>query len=415
MTHASHETLTRARRALADLLKESGESYPELAAASLLRRRDVEQRRQLFFDSTSDIIDALERASRRDVQRAADGEDRAVPIRSVDACWVNASIRTPAYALSVAGVHEDPRVKRVDVPRRLRREINATAPLVGAPAYRASHNVSGVGVIVAVIDTEIHSSHPSLTGRVFRKRNYISEEWDTTPATHPQAPHGTAVAGIIGSSAGLLGMAPAITFYNYKVLPNNELFPAGDDFDGAKAIEHSIHDGAHIANCSWRAIPDDDAVMNGQSREALACNNAWASGVVVVTSVGNEGPGSGSLTTPADADGVIAVGATNRTGTSVPAYSSRGPTAHGMQRPHLVAPGGELVDLVSSCTIFDTFVPGFQGTSFAAAHVSGLAALLLGRNPELTPDEVRAALIAMCKPLPGLDVNTQGSGLISIV
>ncbi len=99
----------------------------------------------------------------------------------------------------------------------------------------------------------------------------------------------------------------------------------------------------------------------------------------------------------------------------MPTYSSRGPTAHGLQRPHLVAPGGELVDPVSSCTIFDSFVPGFLGTSFAAAHVSGLAALVLGRNPELTPDEVRAQLLGMCTPLPGVDANAQGRGLIRIV
>lgn len=414
-TRASRETLMRARRAFADLLRESGEPYPELAAASAVRRHDVERSRQGFFDAARDLIEALERASRGDSPQEYSVDEREVPLRTVEGCWLNASIRTPAAALTRAAVQEDRRVKRIDVPRRLRREINATAGVVGAPAYRTSHDVSGAGVIVAVIDTEIHGGHPSLMGRVVRKRNYIQEDWETASGSHPQAPHGTAVAGIIGSSAGLLGMAPAITFYNYKVLPTNEAFPAGDDFDGALAIQHAIHDGVHIANCSWRAMRGEHPVMDGRSREALACNNAWASGVVVVTSVGNEGPEPGSLTTPADADGVIAVGATDRTGGSVPAYSSRGPTAHGLQRPHLVAPGGESEDPVNSCTIFNSFFAGFTGTSFAAAHVTGLVALMLGRNPELTPDEVREQLLDMCTPLAGLDANTQGKGLVRIV
>jgi len=412
-TRARRETVTRARQALADLLRETGEPYPELAAASAVRRHDVERSRQVFFDATRDLIEALERATRGG-SPSSDATEREAPVRTVEGCWLNASIRTPAAALTRAAVHEDPRVKRIDVPRRLRREINATAGVVGAPAYRSSHRVTGAGVIVAVIDTEIHAGHPSLMGRVVRKRNYIQEDWETAPGSHPQAPHGTAVAGIIGSSAELLGMAPAITFYNYKVLPTNEAFPTGDDFDGALAIQHAVHDGVHVANCSWRAMPNEHPVMDGRSREALACNNAWASGVVVVTSVGNEGPGPGSLTTPADADGVIAVGSTDRTGRSIPNYSSRGPTAHGLQRPHLVAPGGAPLDPVSSCTIFDDFFPAFTGTSFAAAHVTGLVALLLGRNPELTPDDVREHLLGMCTPLAGVDVNAQGKGLVRI-
>jgi serine protease AprX len=79
-----------------------------------------------------------------------------------------------------------------------------------------------------------------------------------------------------------------------------------------------------------------------------------------------------------------------------------------------VAPGGAPLDPVSSCTIFDDFFPAFTGTSFAAAHVTGLVALLLGRNPELTPDDVREHLLGMCTPLAGVDVNAQGKGLVRI-
>jgi subtilisin family serine protease len=54
----------------------------------------------------------------------------------------------------------------------------------------------------------------------------------------------------------------------------------------------------------------------------------------------------------------------------------------------------------------------FAGTSFAAPHVTGLVALLLEREPQLTPAQVRDGVIASCAPLAGIDENTQGAGLV---
>jgi serine protease AprX len=294
--------------------------------------------------------------------------------------------------------------------------MGVTVPLIGAPAFRQSYRVSGDGIVIAVIDTEIHLGHPGLVGRIIRRRNYIEEDWSDDPRARPRAPHGTAVAGIIGGRSMPEGVAPGVTIYNYKVLPEDENLPAGDDFDGALAIQHALEDGAHVANCSWGSVRSSRrTVLDGRSREARACNAAWAQGLVIVNSVGNEGPAPSTLTTPSDADGVIAVGATDRTGTIVPDYSGRGPTAHGLQRPHLVAPGGlRNEDLITGCTIFNGFYPAFWGTSFAAAHVSGIAALLLSRNPGLTPDEVRQCLLMKCTPIPNVSNDAQGRGLLKL-
>jgi len=237
-----------------------------------------------------------------------------------------------------------------------------------------------------------------------QKNNFTKERWGT-PASH-----GTAVAGIIGSSdRRFAGMAPGVSIANYKVLATDASLNS-DDFGGALAIQQALEDGAQIANCSWGAGPAGD----GTSREAVACNNAWSLGLILVKSAGNNvANGASSLTTPADADGVIVVGATDREGTVVQDYSSRGP-AGTKSRPHLVAPGGSDVDGIHSCLVGRGFGSVGSGTSFAAPHVSGLAALLLAQTPGLQPDDVRKKLLGLCTKLEDGDANTQGKGFVSL-
>jgi serine protease AprX len=136
--------------------------------------------------------------------------------------------------------------------------------------------------------------------------------------------------------------------------------------------------------------------------------------MILVKSAGNRGPFPSTLTTPADADGVIVVGATDRSGAFVQDYSSRGP-AGTKPRPHLVAPGGSPFDGMHSCQVGGGFGDAGCGTSFAAPHVSGLVALLLAQTPGLEPDQVRQRLIALCRKLPSADENTQGAGFVSLV
>lgn len=390
-------------------LMETGRSEPELlpvSAARLLRHVKVTSLRDNFVKVASSITDQVERGSRRlfhpEVETAA---AVAQPRTSVtQTCWLNRTIRSFGDPNILAEVAGDDSIERVDLTRRLAPDINVSGSTVGGPQFRMQFNLTGKGIIVAVIDSEVALDHPALKGRVAHKQNFTDEGWGSAHF------HGTAVAGIIASSdATFSGMAPEATIYNYKVLATNQSL-TGDDFDGALAIQQAVEDGVHVANCSWGA----GAAGNGTSREAVACDEAWALGLTIVKSAGNRGPGGSTLTTPADAEGVIVVGAVDKSATAIQDYSSRGP-AGAKNRPHLVAPGGILGGTgITSCLVGGGFGDCGAGTSYAAPHVSGLIALLLEQDPNLRPDDLRTMLLQKCTPLAGINKNAQGAGPVSL-
>jgi serine protease AprX len=387
---------------------ESGRSEPEplpIQAARLLRHVKVVSQRDNFFKVAGPITDTIEKSSQG---LFVAGAEVAGPVHGrgpiTQVCWLNRTVRSWSDPRSLAEVVADDSIERVDLPRRLEPDISTSGKTVGGPQFRKKFKRTGKGIIIAVIDGEVALTHPALKGRVVHKMNFTDEPWG-----NPNS-HGTAVAGIIASNNGTFtGMAPEATIYSYKVLANNPAL-TGTDFDGSLAIQQALEDGAHIANCSWGNGPAGD----GTSREARACDAAWAAGLVLVKSAGNRGPGPSTLTTPADAEGVIVVGATDRLGKAVQDYSSRGPT-DGKQRPHLIAPGGIFQGAgIRSCLVGGGFGDCGAGTSFAAPHVAGILGLLLERDPNLTPDELRDILLNACKALSGVDVNTQGKGLVSL-
>jgi serine protease AprX len=137
----------------------------------------------------------------------------------------------------------------------------------------------------------------------------------------------------------------------------------------------------------------------------------------VVKSAGNLGPGPATLTTPADAEGVIVVGATDLLGRSVQPYSSRGP-AGARPGPHLVAPGGDNSPDGSGNLRCALTAGGFgnagAGTSFAAPFVTAAVALHVASDPDLLPDGVRKLLLQSAAPIPDESPDAQGEGLLQI-
>lgn len=366
-----------------------------------IRQAGVRRLREASHAAADPVVDALDRLGGGLLGPAAESAARTAPVTQL--CWLNGTMRSFADPRAVAEVADAPSVRRIDVPRRLEAELHGSSITVGAPAFRQTSGSTGKGIIVAVLDGEVSLHHPGLAPRVVHRNNYTAEPWGNP---HP---HGTAVAGFIAADGPVVqGVAPEATIYSYKVLA-----PAGlgaDDFGGAMALMHALEDGAHVANCSWGT----PALTDGRSREARAFDTAWSLGLTIVKSAGNRGSDPGTVTAPSDADGVIVVGATNRAGTAVEDYSSRGPARSGAGRPHLVAPGGSHGDGLVSLQVGGGTGDVTYGTSFAAPHVAGLIALLLEGDPELTPDALRDRLLACCTPLAGVPTDAQGAGLVSL-
>ncbi len=257
----------------------------------------------------------------------------------------------------------------------------------------------------------------------------------------PGHPHGTHVAGIIGADdpRGIVGMCPGISLYDIRVLDNNGL---GDEFNILAAIQfvrwlNSQSDALviHGVNLSLSIPHDFDSFAAGRTPVCEACQRLVAEGTIVVAAAGNEGQsviqntapkGSktagavkdgfrlASITDPGNAESVITVGSTHRSKPhtyGVSYFSSKGPTGDGRYKPDLLAPGEKITSLV-----LDNKIDIMDGTSMAAPHVSGAAALMLAKHREMigNPQKIKEVLCKTATDL-GRDRYFQGSGMLDVL
>jgi hypothetical protein len=235
----------------------------------------------------------------------------------------------------------------------------------------------GNGVIVAVIDSAIDADHPELAGS-------IAASFDALDSKSEPHVHGTGIAGAIVAHARLMGSAPSAKILAIRAFGVTQGTAESASFTILKSLDYAAAHGAQIINMSF-AGPKDALVSRGIAAAA-------AKSIVMVAASGNAGPKSPPLHPAADAQ-VIAVSATDADDRLF-AASNRG------SHVAVAAPG------------VDIFLPApngkyqmTSGTSFSAAYISGLAALVLERRPTLTPAEVRAILTTSARDLgvPGRD------------
>jgi subtilisin family serine protease len=260
----------------------------------------------------------------------------------------------------------------------------------------------------------------------------------------PTIPHGTHVAGIIGArkydDESADGMCPGIGLYDFRVLVPKSVADSEDDrrentevatIAALQFIRH-LNDQKNLllivgVNMSLQ-IPHD--VRNYACGRTLICDESERlvdSGVVVVAAAGNVGAGKKreadkpfedfqfySIADPGNAERVITVGATHRDepfNYGVSYFSCRGPTGDGRLKPDLVAPGESI-----TAPVLDHEWGELDGTSQAAPHVSGAAAMLMARYPELIgkPDRIKQILCESATDL-GRQRNFQGHGLLDVL
>ncbi|MBN9603484.1 MAG: S8 family serine peptidase [Afipia felis] len=236
---------------------------------------------------------------------------------------------------------------------------------------------TGEKIKVAVIDSGIDVSHPELAGS-------IAGTFDALDSKEKAHAHGTSIAGIIAAHATLKGASPAAKLLAIRAFGDSKTGAESTTFLVLKGLDYAASNGAQIVNMSF-AGPRDAVIARGLAAAA-------AKNIVLVAAVGNAGPKAAPLFPGADPH-VIGVTATDASD-AIFAKANQGAYVA------VAAPG---VDILAPLP--DGKYGVSSGTSLSAAYVSGLAALVLARNPSLTPDEVRQALTQSARDLgaPGQD------------
>ena len=255
----------------------------------------------------------------------------------------------------------------------------------------------------------------------------------------PGSDHGTHVAGILAAdlpdpddvTRPLVGMCKGLSLYDLRVFDADG---RGDEFAILCALEFvgwlnrdRANPVVHGVNLSLALAHDVDSFACGQTPICEACNHLVGTGTVVVAAAGNTGfvgfgmkasMGNGyraiSITDPGNAERVITVGSTHRRDPhayGVSYFSARGPTGDGRRKPDILAPGEKITS-----TIRGGRSQRMDGTSMAAPHVSGAAALLMARYPELIGQPLRIKEILKSS---ATDLNRepsfQGAGLLDVL
>jgi subtilase family protein/fervidolysin-like protein len=246
------------------------------------------------------------------------------------------------------------------------------APSEGDPAQymldkmhlpQAHELAKGNKVLVAVIDSGVDVTHPDLAGD-------IAGTFDALGTGLKAHAHGTAIAGAIAAHGRLMGAAPAAQILAVRAFSGDGA-DDGTTFAIMSGLSWAVSYGARVVNMSF-AGPQDPGIAR-----SLAA--AHEKGVVLVAAAGNRGAKSPPLFPAADPN-VIAVTATDASD-QLPAFANRG------RYVAVAAPGVDLMLLAPNGTLQFS-----SGTSFAAAYVTGTAALMLERRPDLAPDTLRQAL-----------------------
>jgi serine protease AprX len=265
------------------------------------------------------------------------------------------------------------------------------------------------GPAIAVVDSGVDATRAADFGaRVISSQTFVSSSNNTRGGDG--FGHGTFVAGIAaGEAAGYAGAAPGANIVSLDVLDDEGQGVVSDVIDAVDWIyRNKGRYGIRVANFS---------LLGGSNASFLydpldaAVEKLWLSGVVVVTAAGNyaqNGQASGVLYAPANDPFVITVGAVDTAGTLSTAddfnapWSAYGYTVDGFAKPELGAPGRYMNGPAPTSSAMYTqhperiVAPGYMwmsGTSFAAPVVAGAAADLLALNPNLSPDQVKGALM----------------------
>ena len=254
-------------------------------------------------------------------------------------------------------------------------------PNADIDVIRGWSQATGKGVVVAVVDSGVDAGHPDLDGQVIEGWDFVDDDNDPSPVgDNADESHGTFIAGIIAAKVngiGMSGVAPDARILNVRACSEGSCLT----LDAVRAIHHAADQGADIINLSFGMPQPRDSPDHPL---ASAIDYARAKGVLVVTAAGNDSPqavGSDNMMVPAELPNPnnLAVAATDRRD-QIATASYYGPSID------IAAPGED---------IWSSTITGWafgDGTSFAAPHVAGVAALVKSTDSSMGYQELAARI-----------------------
>ncbi|GAB2864345.1 S8 family serine peptidase [Lentzea nigeriaca] len=294
-----------------------------------------------------------------------------------------------------------PGIAKISPDRILKPLDHDSAAQIKAPkAWQRGQTAKGVQV--AVLDTGVDADHPDLRGRIKATRNFTDEDGVTD-----EHGHGTHVAGIIAGSGPEPGTAPDADLLVGKV--------CGPSFCEESAViagmRWAAEQGAKVVNLSLGGEATDGTDELSQELNALSVKH----NTLFVVAAGNEGRAQ-SVSSPAAADAALAVASVTKDN-QLSYFSSRGPRIDGAVKPEISAPGYAIAAARARGTgmgypLNDRHTLA-SGTSMAAPHVTGAAAILAGQHPDWSPARLKAALTATADPI-NAPVFDQGTGVVNL-
>lgn len=258
---------------------------------------------------------------------------------------------------------------------------------------------TGKDITIAFLDTGI-CYIPDFQGRILYFKDFINNK----RVIYDDNGHGTHVAGIASSNGIYKGLAPKSNIIALKVLNSSGQGNASDVLAGIQWIANNYKKyNIRIVNLS---IGTSTSVKNDPLVDAV--EKLWDMGIVVVTAAGNNGPNPGTISSPGTSKKIITVGSSDDEKYNK-IFSGRGPTRDCIIKPDILAPGNN----ITSCKCTIGTYKKLSGTSMSTPIISGAIALLLEKEPKLSPDDVKYMLKLSSTSL-NMPPNRQGWGLLNV-